>query len=71
MAADVSFGAVGTAGVVAAAQENPSPVYVLLASPTPGRTNSGPRAVGPLIIKWVEWGEGGAARGAFLFHGAH
>lgn len=46
---DVSFGLIGGTGVVSAAQER-TPQYALLAAPTPGRENSGPRPGGPLII---------------------
>jgi hypothetical protein len=44
---DVSFGTVG--GQVAAAAES-SPRYAVLATPTPGKPNSGPRPGGPLVI---------------------
>ncbi|GAB4823908.1 hypothetical protein N2152v2_010954 [Parachlorella kessleri] len=49
--ADVSFGTVGTAGVVSAQQERPPGVYAVLLSPTPGQPNSGPRPDGPLVIR--------------------
>lgn len=49
---DVSFGLLGGTGVVAAAQER-APQMGLLASPTPGKENTGPRPGGPLILGWV------------------
>lgn len=49
---DVSFGLIGSTGVVSAAQER-TPQYALLAAPTPGRENSGPRPGGPLIVGCV------------------
>jgi hypothetical protein len=52
MPTDVSFGLIGGTGVVSAAQER-RPQYALLAAPTPGRENSGPRPGGPLIIGCV------------------
>lgn len=45
---DVSFGTVG--GQVAAAAES-GPRYAVLATPTPGKPNSGPRPGGPLITE--------------------
>lgn len=50
MPTDVSFGAIGGAGVVSAAAGAASPRYALLAAPTPGKDNTGPRPGGPLIV---------------------
>jgi hypothetical protein len=52
MPTDVSFGIIGGAGVVSAAQER-ALGYALLAAPTPGKENSGPRPGGPLIVGCV------------------
>ena len=52
MPTDVSFGIIGGAGVVSAAQER-ALGYALLATPTPGKENSGPRPGGPLIVGCV------------------
>ncbi|KAL4425867.1 hypothetical protein ABPG75_009883 [Micractinium tetrahymenae] len=46
---DISFGTIGSAGAVTALASG-SPQYAILASPTPGRDNSGPRPGGPLIV---------------------
>lgn len=46
---DISFGTIGSAGAVTA-QASGAPQYAILASPTPGRDNSGPRPGGPLIV---------------------
>lgn len=49
MPADVSFGSIGGAGVVSAAGAA-APRYALLAAPTPGKDNTGPRPGGPLVL---------------------
>lgn len=49
MPTDVSFGLLGGGGVVSAAQQR-TPQYALLAAPTPGQENTGPRPGGPLIV---------------------
>ncbi|KAL4445750.1 hypothetical protein ABPG77_008949 [Micractinium sp. CCAP 211/92] len=46
---DISFGTIGSAGAVTA-QASGAPQYAILASPTPGRDNCGPRPGGPLIV---------------------
>ncbi|KAL4425868.1 hypothetical protein ABPG75_009884 [Micractinium tetrahymenae] len=46
---DVSFGTIGSASTVTA-QDTSSLQYAILASPTPGRGNSGPRPGGPLVV---------------------
>eukprot|EP00887_Chlorella_sp_A99_P004584 scaffold4.g4584.t1 len=49
-APEVSFGLASSRGLVTAAAGPPTSSYALLASPTPGRPNSGPRASGPLLL---------------------
>ena len=56
MQTDVSFGSIGSAGVVSASGGAPASgqqQYAMLAAPTPGKPNSGPRPGGPLVVGYA------------------
>lgn len=49
---DTSFGVIGNVGAVIAQDGSAGPRYAILASPTPGAANSGPKqGLGPLVLE--------------------
>ena len=49
---DTSFGVIGGVGAVSAQDVSAGPRYAILAWPTPGAANSGPKqGLGPLVLE--------------------